>query len=144
MCSAVQEVVAVAVADGEGTFCDAPLLGVEGLPLVAIVGVGVGVGQSKRTPDAILRGGERHRIVIEQHHRPGVARHRGSGEGGLADLLAVGSTFDTSSDGLGGSVGGKNRVLTPEVSVFACVVVSEGLDIALGVALAPHAISVAI
>ena len=50
----------VAVTGGERAFRDAPLVRVEVLPLVAIVGVGKG----KVTPDATLRRRERHGIVI--------------------------------------------------------------------------------
>jgi hypothetical protein len=50
-----------AVTGGERTFRDAPLLGVEVLPLVAIVGI----RESECTPDATLSGGERHSIIIE-------------------------------------------------------------------------------
>ena len=128
----MQEV--VAVTGGERTFCDAPLVGVEVLSLVAIVGVGEG----KRTPDATLCGGERHRIIIEQRHGPGVVFHRGCGEGGLTHLLALRLPFDTAGDGLCGLVGGENRVLTPKVGVFAHVVVGEGLYVAFGVTLSPR------
>ena len=62
----------VAVTGGECTFCDAPILGIEVLALVAIVGV----GQSKFTPDATLRCRERHRIIVKQRHSPGIVLHR--------------------------------------------------------------------
>ena len=98
----------------------------------------VGFGQSKATPDATLRGGERDCIVVKQRQGSSVVFHRGCGEGRLADLLAFGSTFDTAGDSLCGLVGGENRVLTPEVRVFAHGVVGEGLYVALGVALLPR------
>lgn len=66
----MQEV--VAVPGGERAFRDAPFVGFEVLPLVAIVGV----GQSKFTPNAVLRSRERHRIVIKQRHSPSVIFHR--------------------------------------------------------------------
>ena len=45
-----------------------------------------------------------------------------------ADLLIFRAVFDTASDGLGGSMGGENRVLTPKIGVFMHFVVGEGLD----------------
>ncbi len=128
----MQEV--VALTSGESAFRDAPLVRIEVLPLVAVVGI----GQSEFTPNATLRCGERYRIVVKQRHRPGIVLHRGRGEGGLADSLVFGPAFDTASNSLGGLMGGEDRVLTTEVGMFSHVVVGEGLYVALGVTVAPR------
>jgi len=117
----MQEV--VAITGSERAFRDTPLIRVEVLPLVSIVGI----GESKRTPDATLRGRERHRIVIEQRHSPGIVVHCGCGESRLAHILAFRPAFDTAGDSLGGLVRGENRMLTPERGVFTHAVDGEAV-----------------